>query len=182
MVDNLGEKVDKCPLNRSIACIQLGRRKLSVIRSSRVAECSLFRACLSIEVNERAVGTFIVGVRYSGVSVKRGSTVQSCLMYTLKGLVSLSFLVPEPLPDSSHDEISPFTPLAREKRIGLLRTYPVCVCDSLIPAPRNGMYVGVGHGTLFYCGRGMECFHHVITIPYTRNKPPSWCMTCIVCY
>ena len=61
----------------SIACVQLGPRKLPVIRSSGV---SLFRGCLSIEVSGRAVGTFrivryIVGVRYSGVSVKRGSTV-----------------------------------------------------------------------------------------------------------
>ena len=42
--------------------------------------CPLFRGCLSIEVNGMAVGTFrivcyIVGVCYSGVSVKRGSTV-----------------------------------------------------------------------------------------------------------
>ena len=40
-----------------------------------VAGCLLFRGCLSIEVNGMAVGTFkivryIVGVRYSGVSVK----------------------------------------------------------------------------------------------------------------
>ena len=47
-----------------------------------VAGCPLFRGCLSIEVNGRAIGTFrivhyIVGVRYSGVSVKRGSTVYS---------------------------------------------------------------------------------------------------------
>ena len=39
----------------------------------RVAECPLFRGCLSIEVNGRAIGTFrivhyIVGVRYSGES------------------------------------------------------------------------------------------------------------------
>ena len=52
----------------SIACIQLGLRN-----------CPLY-GCLSIEVNGRAVGTFrivryIVGVRYLGVSVKRGSTV-----------------------------------------------------------------------------------------------------------
>ena len=45
-----------------------------------VAGCLLFRGCLSIEVNGRAVVTFrivryIVGVRYSGVSVKGGSTV-----------------------------------------------------------------------------------------------------------
>ena len=45
-----------------------------------VAGCPLFRGCLSIEVNGRAIRTFrivlyIVGVHYSGVSVKRGSTV-----------------------------------------------------------------------------------------------------------
>ena len=27
-----------------------------------------------------------------------------------------------------------------------------------------------------------ECFHRVIIVPYTRNKPPSWCTTCTVCY
>ena len=58
----------------SIACVQLGPRKLSVIRSSGV---SLFRGCLRIEVNGRLIGTFrivryIVGVRYSGVSVVTG--------------------------------------------------------------------------------------------------------------
>ena len=47
-----------------------------------VAGCPLFRGYLSIEVNGRAIVTFrivryIVGVRYSGVSVKRGSTVLS---------------------------------------------------------------------------------------------------------
>ena len=46
----------------------------------RVAGCPLFRDCLSIEVNGRTVGTFrivcyIVGVRWLGVFVKRGSTV-----------------------------------------------------------------------------------------------------------
>ena len=61
----------------SIAYVQLGPRKLSVIRSSGV---SAVQGCLSIAVNGRAVGTFrnvryIVGVRYSAVSVKRGSTV-----------------------------------------------------------------------------------------------------------
>ena len=61
----------------SIACVQLGQRKLSVIRNSGM---SAIQGCLSIEVNGRAVGTFIfvryiVGVRYSGVSVKWGSTV-----------------------------------------------------------------------------------------------------------
>ena len=47
-----------------------------------VVRCLLFRGCLSIEVNGMAVRTFrivhyIVGVRYSGVSIKRGSTVYS---------------------------------------------------------------------------------------------------------
>ena len=45
-----------------------------------VAGCLLFRGCLSIEVNGMTVGTcgivrYIVGVRFSEVSVKRGSTV-----------------------------------------------------------------------------------------------------------
>ena len=37
MVNNLAEKVDECPLNWGhlvYACVQLGLRKLSVIRSS----------------------------------------------------------------------------------------------------------------------------------------------------
>ena len=45
-----------------------------------VAGCPLFRGCLSIEVNGRAVGTFrivryIVGVLYSEVPVKLGPTL-----------------------------------------------------------------------------------------------------------
>ena len=79
-MDNHAEKFDECPLNR-------GRLVLLACNWDRencplygVAGCPLFRGCLSIEVNERVVGTFIivryiVGVRYSGVSVKRGSTV-----------------------------------------------------------------------------------------------------------
>ena len=39
-------------------------------------------------------------------------------------LSHLPTVPPEPAADVSHDEISPFTPLAREKRIGLLRAYP----------------------------------------------------------
>ena len=48
-----------------------------------VAGCMLFRGCLSIEVNGRAVRIvhYIVGVRYSGVSIKRGSTVFLCITY-----------------------------------------------------------------------------------------------------
>ena len=79
MVDNLAEKVDECLLNR-------GRRVLLAYNWDRescplygVAGCLLFRGCLSIEVNVRTVGTFrlvryIVGVRFSGVFSKRGST------------------------------------------------------------------------------------------------------------
>ena len=45
-----------------------------------VAGCPLFRGCLSIEVNGRTVRTFrivryVMGVRFLGVSVKRGFTV-----------------------------------------------------------------------------------------------------------
>ena len=63
----------------SIACEQLGPQKLSVTWSSGVS--AVQGLCLSIEVNGRTVGTFrivryIMGVRFSGVSVKRGSTVQ----------------------------------------------------------------------------------------------------------
>ena len=37
-MDNLAEKVDKCPLNWGCCvCVQLGPRKLSVIRSSGVS-------------------------------------------------------------------------------------------------------------------------------------------------
>ena len=81
MVDSLAEKVDECRSVKlgllSTACVQLGPLKLSVIRSSGM---STFRGCLSIEVNGRTVGTFIIvryimGVRFSGVSVKRDSTV-----------------------------------------------------------------------------------------------------------
>ena len=59
----------------SIACVQLGPRKLSIIRGSRVSTIQGLP-----KVNGRAVGTFrivryIVSVCYSGVSVKWGSTV-----------------------------------------------------------------------------------------------------------
>ena len=40
MVDNLAEKVDECPLKSgslSNACVQLGPRKQSVVRSSGVS-------------------------------------------------------------------------------------------------------------------------------------------------
>ena len=72
----------------SVACVQLGLRKLSVRLSSRV---STIQGLLSIEVNGRTVGTFrivryIMGVRFSGVSVKRGSTVNILVLtQELKG-------------------------------------------------------------------------------------------------
>ena len=61
----------------SIACIQLGSKNCLLFG---VVGCPLFRGCLSIEVDGRTVGTFrivryIMGVRFSGVSVKRGSNV-----------------------------------------------------------------------------------------------------------
>ena len=80
MVDKFGEKVNECPLNR-------GRRVLLEYNWDHekcplygVAGCPLFRGCLSIEVNGKIVGTFrivryIMSVRFSGVSVKWGSTV-----------------------------------------------------------------------------------------------------------
>ena len=62
----------------SIACVHLGPQKLSVIWSSGMFA---IKGCLNIEVNGRTVGTFrivryIMDVHFSGVSVKRGSTVQ----------------------------------------------------------------------------------------------------------
>ena len=52
-----------------------------------VVGCPLFRGCLSIEVNGRAVGTFrivhyIVGVRYSGVSVIQGCPLSGVPLYS----------------------------------------------------------------------------------------------------
>ena len=74
MVDNLAEKVDRCPLNRVVEyCLRtlIGTAK-TVCCTDQVAECLLFRGRLSIEVNERTVGTtglFVIswllrGVRY----------------------------------------------------------------------------------------------------------------------
>ena len=50
-----------------------------------VARFSLFKDCLSIEVNGRTVGTFrivrcIMDVHFSGVFVNRGSTVHVCML------------------------------------------------------------------------------------------------------
>ena len=80
MVDNLAEKVDKCSLNRGCCVLLAYNWDRENCPLYGVARCPLFRGCLSIEVIGRAVGTFrivryIVGVCYSGVSIKRGSTV-----------------------------------------------------------------------------------------------------------
>ena len=69
----------------SIACAQLGPRKLSVIWSSGVSSIQ------DIVGNGRTVGTFrivhdIMGVRFSGVSVKRGSTALIALTDQLQSL------------------------------------------------------------------------------------------------
>ena len=65
---------------------------------NRVVGCPLFRGCLSIEVNGRAVGTsrivrYIVGVHYSGVSVKWGSIVVTSV-FPSPGLASKHQPVP----------------------------------------------------------------------------------------
>ena len=63
----------------------------------RVAGCPLFRGCFSIEVNRRTVGTFrivccIIGVRFSGVSVKQGSiAVTKDARWTMQGLMEPFF-------------------------------------------------------------------------------------------
>ena len=105
-MDNLVEKVDKCPLNR-------GRCILLVYNWDRencplygVAGYPLFRGCLSIEVNGRTVGTlrivhYIVDVRFSGVSVKRGSTVALLLCNESMKKHESAFLVPHFLLPSS---------------------------------------------------------------------------------
>ena len=98
MVDNLAEKVDECPLNwgcRVLLAYNWDRKNCPLYG---VVGCLLFRGYLSIEVNGRAIGTFryvryIVGVRYSGVSVKWGSTVcrklgECCVVHS-NGFISI---------------------------------------------------------------------------------------------
>ena len=68
MVDNLAEKVDKCPLNRGRQVLFAYNWDRKSCPLYRVAVYPLFRRCLSIKVNGRTVGTFqivryIVGVR-----------------------------------------------------------------------------------------------------------------------
>ena len=73
MVDNLAEKVDKCPLN-------WGRYVLLMynLDTENYAEerCPLFRSCLSIEVNGRTAGTSRIALYIVGVCcMLQGSTV-----------------------------------------------------------------------------------------------------------
>ena len=83
MVDNLAEKVDRCLLNRVVEyCLRtlIGTAKtVCQLYGSSIAECLLFRGRLSIEVNERTVGTirtvrYIVAVEGCPL-LKPGSTV-----------------------------------------------------------------------------------------------------------
>ena len=85
MVDYLDEKVDECPLNQGRSVLLAYNWDCKNCPLYEVAGCPLFRGCLSIEVNERAVGTlrivcYIVGVRYSGVSVKQGFTAYKYML------------------------------------------------------------------------------------------------------
>ena len=55
-------------------------RTIGTSKTVGVVGCPLRRGCLSIEVNGRTIGTFrivhyIMGVRFSGVSIKWGFTV-----------------------------------------------------------------------------------------------------------
>ena len=95
MVDNLAEKVNKCPLNWGHWVLFAYNWDRENCPLYRVAGCPLFRDCLNIEVNGRTVGTFrivlyIVGVHFSAVSVKRGSIIKkSCSHNFLCSILSM---------------------------------------------------------------------------------------------
>ena len=82
MVDNPAEKIDACLL---IGVVEYCLRAIGTAKKCPlygVVGCPLFKGCLCIELNGRTVGTFritryIMGVRFSGVSVKRCSTVHA---------------------------------------------------------------------------------------------------------
>ena len=73
MVDNLAEKVDKCPLNRG-RLHTIGTPKAAIIRSREVAAKQGFLKYYS-EWRCRLVSAIDRVGRSSGVAVKRGSTV-----------------------------------------------------------------------------------------------------------
>ena len=88
MVDNLAEKVNECPLNRGRWVLLAYNWDRENCPLYRVAGYLLFRGCVSIEVNGRAVGTFrivryIVGVRYSGVSAIQGCPLSGVPLYPI---------------------------------------------------------------------------------------------------
>ena len=79
MVENPAEKIDECPLIGVVEyCLRtIGTAKTVCYTEKRDVH---YLGCLSIEVNGRTVRTFknvryIMGVRFSAVSVKRGSIV-----------------------------------------------------------------------------------------------------------
>ena len=62
-MDNPGEKVDKCPLNRGCEVLFAYNWDRENCPLYGVAGCPLLKGCLSIEVNGKTVGTFRI-VRY----------------------------------------------------------------------------------------------------------------------
>ena len=74
MVDNPAEKVDKCPLKSGFAY----NWECENCPLSGVAGCPLFRVCISIGVNGRAVWTF--GINSSGVQISRDRLFPFCLV------------------------------------------------------------------------------------------------------
>ena len=94
MVDNLVEKVDKCPLNRGhLVCVQFGPQKLSLYRVERWPQN---RGFLSTILNGDAGGTKVSvhhrqGGRASGVVVKRGSTVVKKLWFSCRKSINQHF-------------------------------------------------------------------------------------------
>ena len=63
MVDNLAKKVDECPLNWDSQILFAYNWERESCPLYGVLRCTLFRGCLSIEVNGRRVGSF-GNVRY----------------------------------------------------------------------------------------------------------------------
>ena len=58
MVDNIAEKVDKCPLNQDQYVLLAYNWERENCSLYGVVGCLLFRGCLNIEVNAWTVGSF----------------------------------------------------------------------------------------------------------------------------
>ena len=58
-----------------------------------------------------------------------------CVYYVHVSHMHIHTVPAEPVSDTTHDDFSPFTPYAREKRIALLRQYPYPISLSLPPSP-----------------------------------------------